>query len=226
MKAFSQLDSLTFDLIPGGAGAIIEQAQANAEIRDERERIKDQMSRQIDLIVEGERNRLGNILLGVFTSGETVASPEQARNSVPFQLAQSGAYLQGRASQQELDDAAATSIRNIIVTSVMGTMGWQVVRTFDLALEIPGRPGDTTTCRRGQKGLPNILGSPCVVFRRGPSFTDARMQNPDVIERFVDWPAMAQNADQCGGGQLDASFPGDDEDGLPSCFYNFGVNTD
>jgi hypothetical protein len=192
------------------------------------------MTRQLDLIVEGEQQRLTFVLESVFNGVPeqnifTAPDREQAaRDTMVFKFAQSGGFLQGNgdmATLEELTAAAETTMKNTIVTAVMKVYRWQAIRIFGLAFDVPDAPNDRTVCREGYKGLPDTLGAPCIVFRRGTNVNkDPRMEDPSVIEKFVDWPAMAQNADICAGGQPDPSPNAEiGEDGLPKCFYDFPV---
>ena len=222
LRAFVQLNRIV-DLLPVATPfSFIQLAVQNDQIEDETERVKDQMARQMDLIVDGEIGRANSILTAVFVAEEdaNIGDENAARNSMAFQFAQSGAYLNGRPSDDELTNAMETMIKNIIVTSVMNVMGWQVVELPPLS-ELQNQQ---TTCRAGDKGLPDFPGRTCVGFRRGSTEQDPRMRNPDVIERLVDWPAMARNALDCGGGQLNAADVDDGQGGLPRCFYNFRLN--
>ncbi|KPI34985.1 uncharacterized protein AB675_11915 [Cyphellophora attinorum] len=236
LKAFATLDNLTIDTIPdGGISPFIKQAVANQEIKDERDRAKDQMARQLDLIVEGEQQRLTFVLKSVFNGVSeqnifTASDREQAaRDTMVFKFAQSGGFLQGNgdmATLEELTAAAETTMKNTIVSAVMKVYKWQVIRVFGLVLNFPGEPVDPKTCIDGFKGLPDALGAPCLEFRRGGSISDPKMENPDVIQKAVDWPAMAQNADDCKGGEPDNSPNAEiGQDGLPRCFYNFPITT-
>jgi hypothetical protein len=230
LKGFRIFDNLVTngELSERPAPDIFETAQANEQIEDVAERTKDQLRRQIQNIVTGIQAQCQKTLDLVFNDPNSIpiGSAEEARNSVVFKLANSGAYLQPAPSQAELAADMERNLKNWIVSSTMTTMQWKLILDPTELFDPPGQFG--VACE-GNSGFPNTLGQPCGLLLHSDSKADfndgAKPNDPHKLRGLIDVGAMFTNAAACGGGSVNPDSLGTGGTGLPECLFNFQVIT-
>ena len=207
------------------SGDVIQQIIANDQIKDEKERLKDQLNRQLIAIEEGQRKHLQQLLsAGWENSGETKPmSLEDAKGTTIFQTAMSGAFLIGTDGPptviEQLADEIKDLMKHTMISAIIQTMGWSLVLDGTILADDPSDPGGAC---RGNKGIANFVAE-CGLFRRNGNFAGPRMQDPGVIGKFVDIRQISGNAVDYGGGVFDpdVEMP---EGSLPKCTYNFKIS--
>lgn len=228
-KLFTRIDSIlgfTGDDVLGGPVDVVKTINANDNIDDLAERIKDQLTRQIQDIITTEQSRMQTVLdrvFGTVVRSRAIVSADDARNSPVFQFAGSGEYLDGVPTREQLAANIEKNLKNFVVSSTISNIGWEFLLDPRELFEPP--PVVSGTVCRANKGIPNVLGVPCGLFRTG-GFDGKRMNNPEVLSGLIDVKEMFDNASGCGGGQPDwqAVINGEDgQDRLPRCMYNFKV---
>ena len=222
-KLLNKFDDLNevFNIVKGPED-VIAQVQANNGINDERERIQEQLDRQLDAIVVGERKRLQGLLDAMFRGSGTSGAVGlvQAGASKQFRSAMSGAFLAPVPNRQKLAEGMSIGLENFVVSSILQGMGYSLILDPTELFDAEANGGVSGAACRGNKGIPFVLGVPCALFRRGESFDSPKMQDSGVLERLVDVKSMLSNAVEC-----DQGVPST-EDGagdLPRCTYSFKV---
>lgn len=231
VKLFSGLNtifSLTGqDAALSGPLDVVNTITANNEIQDLAERTKDQLSRQVEAIIVSSQNRMQESLDIVFGTGPNSVSGVsgiEAQDNFAFTLAQSGAFLDAVPSREDLAAVMETNLKNWIVSSTMTGMEWNILLDPTVLFDDPADPGGV--CRKGVKGIPNVLGSQCALFRRG-GFDTPKPENPAILEQLINVEDAIRNAQECSGGSPDwqAVIAGTDNSGtgLPRCLYTTSV---
>jgi hypothetical protein len=230
LKGFRVFDNLVTngELSERPAPDIFETAQANEQIEDVAERTKDQLRRQIQNIITGIQAQCQKTLDLVFsdTASVPIGSADEARNSVPFKLANQGAYLRPAPGRDELQADMERNLKNWIVSSTMTTMQWKLILD---PTELFDPPGEFGVACKGNNGFPFTLGQPCGLLLHSDSKADfndgAKPNDPHKLEELIDVREMFSNAAGCGGGRVNPDSLGTGGTGLPACLYNFEIIT-
>jgi hypothetical protein len=230
-KVIGNLDTIdpSLDILPSAtdsAADIFSTISNNAQIGEDKEKLKALLEAQLDTIVGSQRANLEKALDAVYgnpNGRQGRISVSDARNTVPFVAADGGSFLSPQPSLQTLTDDAEKQLKNWVITSIVSGMGWDLILDDTELLDDPADPGGAC---RGNKGISG-LGARCALFRRkgvngeDARFDSPRMNDPTAIGQQVDIRALLANAQECGGGQAQPDVDGAGD--LPRCTYNFRI---
>jgi hypothetical protein len=206
---------------------IFEVVAANQAIEAGAERTKDQMKRQLQstaTTLQAELQKTLNLVFGGAASTSQILSVDDARRSLPFQLANSGAYLRRRPDLRTITDTVERNLKNVVVSRIIEGMKWQFILDDTVLVDDPADPGGAC---RGNKGFADV-GARCGGFKKSPkisSFDEGRPNDPRRLETLIDVRAMFNNALRCDGQPRGTNdfFGLDFNPSLPPCIYNFPI---
>jgi hypothetical protein len=144
--------------------AIITTVVSNEQIEDEKERLKDQISRQLDEIARAYSSRMDNVLFAVFEA-EPVNNGVGARDSTAFKMVADGRFMEAVPSREELARDTEAKLKHWILTSALRSQNWVLLLDPTQLLDVPGAGVDIGTSCRGNQGVSHTpistLNNPC-----------------------------------------------------------------
>ncbi|KAK4947661.1 hypothetical protein LTR10_013607 [Elasticomyces elasticus] len=235
MKKIRLIIKATKSDLEDDSGDIVSVVQNNQAIDQEVSATEDQLTQQLANIVSGTQSRLQNILNQIFGANQdpsTIDDESQLSNTIAFQNAQHGMFLDDVPARSDLAAQMQKQMQNWIVSSVLSTMGYDV--TVDTTKLDDGDSAPGTVCK-AEKGF--TAGGGCALFRingidhNNGDVIDSAEQGNDIFalqDAGMDIGGMIANAQGCnsgGGGSVDFDDFLDMENTgtLPNCMFNFRV---
>jgi hypothetical protein len=136
--------------------AIISTVIANEEIEDEKDRLKDQISRQLDEIARAYSSRMDDVLFVVFEA-EPVNPGSGARDSTAFKMVGDGRFMEAVPSREELARDTEAKLKHWILTSALRSQNWVLLLDPTELLDVPAAGVPFGTACRGNQGVSPVF---------------------------------------------------------------------
>lgn len=236
MKKFRLIFNKTKSDLKNDSNDIESIIQSNEAIDQEVSATEEQLTQQLGNMVTGTQARLQKILDQVFGANKdprVVTGAEEIASTYAFRNAASGMFLDDVPQRSDLAAQMQKQLQNWIVSSVLTTMGYDVVVDTAGTFDDPANPGGVCKAENGF-----TVGPDCALFRiggidfKGNVIDDGTKGNNIFAlqdDAGMDIPGMIANAQACNGGNGGGVADFEDflsmgnTNALPNCMFNFRV---